>query len=50
MNWLRYHLFALGDAFNHFRRAPGSFLLNVLVVAIALALPFADMTLLESDR
>jgi cell division transport system permease protein len=50
MNWLRYHLFALGDAFNHFRRAPGSFLLNVLVVAIALALPFAGMTLLENVR
>jgi cell division transport system permease protein len=50
MNWLRYHLFALSDAFTHFRRAPGSFLLNVLVVAIALALPFAGMTLLENVR
>jgi cell division transport system permease protein len=48
MSWLRYHAFALGGAFNHFRRAPGSFLLNVLVVAIALALPFAGMTLLEN--
>jgi cell division transport system permease protein len=50
MSWLRYHLLALSDAFNHFRRAPGSFLLNVLVVAIALALPFAGMTLLENVR
>jgi cell division transport system permease protein len=50
MNWLRHHLFALSDAFTHFRRAPGSFLLNVLVVAIALALPFAGMTLLENVR
>ena len=50
MSWLRYHLFALSDAFNHFRRAPGSFLLNVLVVAIALALPFAGLTLLENVR
>ncbi|RXZ33941.1 FtsX-like permease family protein [Oxalobacteraceae bacterium CAVE-383] len=50
MSWLRYNLLAFGDAFNHFRRAPGSFLLNVLVVAIALALPFAGMTLLENVR
>jgi cell division transport system permease protein len=50
MSWLRYHLLALSDAFNHFRRAPGSFVLNVLVVAIALALPFAGMTLLENVR
>ena len=50
MSWLRLHLLALGDAFTHFRHAPGSFLLNVLVVAIALALPFAGMTLLENVR
>jgi cell division transport system permease protein len=50
MSWLRYHLLALSDAFIHFRRAPGSFVLNVLVVAIALALPFAGMTLLENVR
>jgi cell division transport system permease protein len=48
MSWLRYHWLALGDGFNHFRRAPGNFLLNVLVVAIALALPFAGLTLLEN--
>ena len=50
MSWLRLHLLALGDAFTHFRHGPGSFLLNVLVVAIALALPFAGMTLLENVR
>jgi cell division transport system permease protein len=50
MSWLRYHMFALHDALNHFRRAPGSFLLNVLVVAIALALPFTGLTLLENVR
>ena len=50
MSWLRYHSLALSDAFTHFRRAPGSFILNVLVVAIALALPFAGLTLLENVR
>jgi cell division transport system permease protein len=50
MSWLRYHLLALSGAFTHLRRAPGSFLLNVLVVAIALALPFAGLTLLENIR
>lgn len=47
---MRDHLFALSDAIGHFRRAPGSFLLNVLVVAIALALPLAGLTLLENIR
>src|SRR5439155_15470648 len=40
----------LAAAFSHLRRAPGSFLFNVLVVAIALALPFAGLTLLENVR
>lgn len=48
--WLRHHAFALGDAFRHLFRTPGNFLLNVLVVAIALALPFAGLTLLENVR
>ncbi|HYD93776.1 MAG TPA: permease-like cell division protein FtsX [Noviherbaspirillum sp.] len=48
--WLRQHLVALADAFKHLARAPGSFALNVLVVAIALALPFAGLTLLENVR
>ncbi|MGV7208588.1 permease-like cell division protein FtsX [Oxalobacteraceae bacterium A2-2] len=48
--WLRQHWFALGAALAHVRRAPGSFLFNILVVAIALALPFAGVTLLDNVR
>lgn len=48
--WARQHALALADAFKHLARAPGSFTLNVLVVAIALALPFAGLTLLENIR
>lgn len=48
--WVRQHALALADAFKHLARAPGSFTLNVLVVAIALALPFAGLTLLENIR
>jgi cell division transport system permease protein len=48
--WLRQHYFALGAALAHVRRAPGSFLFNILVVAIALALPFAGVTLLDNVR
>lgn len=49
-SWFRHHRFALGDAFRHLFRMPGNFLLNVLVVSIALALPFAGLTLLENVR
>lgn len=49
-NWLRQHGFALGAALVHVRRAPGSFLFNIIVVAIALALPFAGVTLLNNVR
>jgi cell division transport system permease protein len=48
--WLRQHGFALGAALVHLRRAPGSFLFNILVVAIALALPFAGLTVLDNVR
>jgi cell division transport system permease protein len=48
--WLRQHRFALGAALSHVRKAPGSFLFNVLVVAIALALPFAGLTVLDNVR
>jgi cell division transport system permease protein len=47
---LRQHRFALGAALSHVRKAPGSFLFNVLVVAIALMLPFAGVTLLDNVR
>jgi cell division transport system permease protein len=48
--WLRQHRFALGAALGHVRKAPGSFLFNVLVVAIALTLPFVGVTLLDNVR
>jgi cell division transport system permease protein len=48
--WIRQHRFALGAAFAQVRKTPGSFLFNVLVVAVALALPFAGATLLHNVR
>ena len=48
--WFRQHRFALGAALSTVRKAPGSFLFNVLVVALALALPFAGITLLDNVR
>jgi cell division transport system permease protein len=49
-NWFRQHAYALRAAFTHLRAAPGNFLFNVLVVAIALALPIAGLTVLENIR
>ena len=49
-SWLRQHRFAIIAALVSLRRAPGSFLFNVFVVAIALTLPFAGLTLLENIR
>lgn len=48
--WIRQHWLALADALKHVSTSRGSFALNVLVVAIALALPFAGLTLLENAR
>jgi len=48
--WFRQHRFAIEAAFGQVRKAPGSFLFNVLVVAVALALPFAGLTLLDNVR
>ena len=50
MNWLRQHFAAIADALRHLLRSPGNFLLNVLVVSIALALPFAGLSALENVR
>jgi cell division transport system permease protein len=50
MTWLQQHATALGEAFRHLLRPRSGFLLNVLVVAIALALPFAGLTVLENVR
>lgn len=49
-NWFRQHAYALSGAFKHLRAAPGNFLFNVLVVAIALALPIAGLTVIENIR
>ena len=48
--WLRQHLFAIKGALPRPGRGFGSFAFNVLVVAIALALPFAGLTVLENMR
>jgi cell division transport system permease protein len=48
--WFRQHSFALRAAVATVRKAPGSFLFNVVVVAVALALPFAGVTLLDNVR
>lgn len=48
--WVRQHRFAFGAALSTVRKAPGSFLFNVLVVAFALMLPFAGITLLDNVR
>ena len=48
--WFREHLFALKSAYTHLRAGTGNFLFNVLVVAIALALPIAGLTLIENVR
>ncbi len=49
-NWLRLHGYALAGAWRHIRAPRGGFLLNVVVIAIALMLPFAGLTLLENVR
>jgi len=50
ITWIRHHTFALGRALRHIFKPRSGFLLNVIVVAIALALPFAGLTLLENVR
>lgn len=49
-SWLRQHGFALAAALVHLRKSPGGFLFNIVVVALALALPFAGLTLLDNVR
>ena len=48
--WFRSHRYAIGSALSHLGKAPGSFLFNVIVVAVALTLPFAGLTLLDNVR
>ena len=49
-HWFRQHAYAIRSAFAHLRVSPGNFLFNVLVIAIALALPIAGLTLIENVR
>lgn len=48
--WIRQHRFAFGAALSTVGKSPGSFLFNVLVVAFALMLPIAGITLLDNVR
>ena len=48
--WLQHHAAAFRDALHHLARTRSGFLFNVLVVAIALALPFAGLTVLDNVR
>jgi cell division transport system permease protein len=49
-NWFRQHQYALRSAMTHLRASPGNFCFNILVVAVALALPIAGFTLIENIR
>lgn len=48
--WFRQHAAASLDAAKQILRAPGNFLFNVIVVAVALSLPIAGLTLIENVR
>lgn len=48
MNWFRQQAYSVSAAAAHLRQAPGNFFLNMLVLAMTLALPFAGTTLLEN--
>ena len=50
ITWMRQHAFALSRALRQIFKPRSGFLLNMIVVAIALALPFAGLTLLENVR
>ncbi|MCM0045216.1 MAG: permease-like cell division protein FtsX [Burkholderiaceae bacterium] len=50
MNWLRDHWLALRAALTQAGKRPGSFAFNVGVIALALVLPLAGLTLLENLR
>jgi cell division transport system permease protein len=50
MKFFREHGFACRAALARIRAAPGSFIFNVLVIALALILPLAGLTLLDNVR
>ena len=47
--WLRYHVSAIRLALAQFRRSPGHFFFNILVLSMTLALPFGGITLLDTN-
>ncbi len=48
--WIGQHLTACCSAAKQIVKAPGNFLFNVIVVAVALALPITGLTLIENSR
>ena len=50
MNWLREHWRALLSALARVRGAPGGFVFNAVVIALALVLPLTGLTVLENLR
>ncbi len=46
--WLSNHINAIGNALGQFRRSPGHFFFNILVLAMTLVLPFGGITLLDN--
>lgn len=48
--WIRQHLAASASAAKQILSAPGNFLFNVIVVAVALSLPITGLTLIENSR
>jgi len=48
--WIRQHALASSNALKQIFSAPGNFIFNVLVVAVALSLPIAGLTLIENIR
>ena len=47
-NWFRQQAYSISAALAHLRQAPANFLLNMLVIAMTLALPFGGATLLDN--
>ena len=48
--WLRHHRMAIAQACRNAAAAPASFILNIVVIAIAFALPLTGLTILENLR
>ena len=48
--WFRHHVAAICHALAQFRRSPGHFFFNILVLSMTLALPFGGMTILDNIR